>query len=178
MTKTIETPWGPLPFESQPYWHMVGTPRLFYNNVRIGEGAVLSVSLAIETQPHIHDAQTPYSFARRDAEKENVFEEIRHARYPHRPSRLKTLYVFDDYKLVERALIEWFPNEHRAVHECRVWSDSNVHKADSTWLNALPKEWAVNAEKYWGGGMSEKSFPEVLVHGILYFPGWEDFSDA
>ena len=101
MTTIVETCWGPRPIDDAPYWHLVGTSWLFYNNVRVGKGALLSVSAGIEAEPHIHNAQTPYSFARRDDAKEALFEDIRRTKYPHRPPRLKTLYVFDDYSLVQ-----------------------------------------------------------------------------
>lgn len=180
MTTTVETCWGARQIEDQPYWHMVGATWLFLfnNNVRAGKGALLSVSAGIEAEPHIHNAQTPYSFARRDDEKEALFEEIRRSRYPQYPSRMKSLYVFDDYALVKRALTEWFPNDNKTIYECRILSGSITHKADAVWLNSLQHEWPVNAEKYWSGQMSDHPFPEVLVHGALYFPDWEQFLHA
>lgn len=106
MTTIVETCWGPRPIDDAPYWHLVGLSWLFYNNARVGKGALLSVSAGIEAEPHIHNAHTPYSLARLNDEKEVLFEEVRRTRYPHCPSRLKTLYVFDDYTLVQRALTE------------------------------------------------------------------------
>jgi hypothetical protein len=99
-------------------------------------------------------------------------------RYPTRPSRLKTLYVFDDYKLVEPALAEGFPNDKRIVHECRLLLGSVTHKTDTRWLNSMPDQWSVNAEMYREGVMTERPFPEVLVHGAIYFQGRESFRDA
>jgi hypothetical protein len=178
MTTTVETCWGMRQIDDQPYWHLVGTPWLFYNNVRVGKGALLSVSAGIEAEPHIHNAHTPYSIARRDDAKEALFEEIRRTRFPHRPSRLKTLYVFDNYSLVQRALSEWFPKQDKIVYECRILIGAITHKADTVWLNAFPHQWSVNAEKYWEGAMTEAPFPEVLVHGAVYFPEWESFKDT
>lgn len=177
MTTVVETCWGPRQIDDAPYWHLIGISWLFYNNVRVGKGALLSVSAGIEAEPHIHNAQTPYSLARRDDAKETLFEEIRCTRYPHRPSRMKTLYIFDDYSLVQRAQMEWFPNEKKIVHECRVLVGSVTHKADTTWLNALPNQWTVNAQKYWEGVMTAAPFPEVLVHGAIYFPDWESLRE-
>ncbi|PLK49559.1 hypothetical protein C0V76_03735 [Uliginosibacterium sp. TH139] len=107
-----------------------------------------------------------------------MFEEIRSARYPTCPPRLKSLYVFDDYALVERALREWFQNERKVVRECRLLVGAVTHKADTAWLNAHPAQWAQFAERYWVGEMTDNPFPEVLVHGALYFPEWESFGDA
>lgn len=178
MTTTVDTCWGPRPIDDEPYWHVVGSLWLFYNNVRVGKGALLSVSAGIEAEPHIHTAQTPYSLARRDDAKEALFEDIRRTKFPYHPSRLKTLYVFDDYSLVQRALDEWFPSEEKIVHECRLLQGSVTHRADTVWLNSLPIQWAEYAGRYWDGSMSETPFPEVLVHGAIYFPDWEMFSDA
>ncbi len=47
MTTLVETCWGPRPIEDQPYWHMVGTPWPFYNNVRVGKGALLSANSGV-----------------------------------------------------------------------------------------------------------------------------------
>ena len=117
--------------QAKPCWHVVGSPWPFYNNVRVSKGALLSVSAGIEAEPEIHAAQTPYSLARADDPKEVMFEEIRRASFPHCPSRLKALYIFDDYSLVERALAEWYPSEEKIVHECRLLLGSVTHKADT-----------------------------------------------
>jgi hypothetical protein len=178
MATIVDTCWGPRPIDDAPYWHLVGAPWLFFNNVRVGRGALLSVSAGIEAEPHIHNAQTPYSSAGCNDSKEALFEEIRRTRYSHRPSRMKTLYVFDDYSLVQRALMEWFPNKNKTVYECRLLLGSVTHKTDTVLLNALPNQWAVNAVRYWEGAMTDTPFPEILVHGALYFPEWESFDDA
>lgn len=178
MTTIVETCWGPRPVDDTPYWHLVGASWLFYNNVRVGKGALLSVSAGIEAEPHIQNAHTPYSLARLDDEKEALFEEIRRTKYPHCPSRLKTLYVFDDYALVLRALNEWFQNQNMTIHECRILVGSVTHKVDTGWLNSWPNEWPVAAQRYWEGQLSDNPFPEVLVHGSLYFSGWESFPNA
>lgn len=178
MTTIVETCWGSRAIDDTPYWHLVGASWLFYNNVRVGKGALLSVSAGIEAEPHIRNAHTPYSLARLTDGKEALFEDIRRTRYPHCPSRLKTLYVFDDYSLVQRALNEWFSNQNMTVHECRLLVGSVIHKTDTNWLNTWPDEWPVSAQKYWEGQLSNNPFPEVLVHGALYFPGWESFPNA
>jgi hypothetical protein len=178
MTTVVDTCWGPRPIDDQPYWHLIAAGGLFYNNVHVGKGALLSVSAGIEAEPVIENAHTPYSLSKMQDGKEQVFEEIRKARYPTRPPRLKSLYVFDDYGLVQRALREWFPNERKTPHECRILLGAVIHKADTAWLNANSEQWRQNAEKYWQGAMTQNPFPEVLVHGALYFPDWQKFPAA
>jgi hypothetical protein len=178
VTSVVETCWGLKEIDDKPYWHLVGVSSLFNHNVRVGKGALLSVSAGIAAEPHLENAQTPYSFFQLNDPKEQLFEEIRYAKYPMRPPRLKSLYVFDDYAFVERALREWFRQERKLVHECRLLLGSITHKADTVWLNAFQPQWAQNAERYWAGEMTDNPFPEVLVHGALYFPAWKSFGDA
>ena len=178
MPRVVETCWGPRLIDDRPYWHLVAPDGFFYNNVRVGKGALPSISASIEAEPAIENAHTPYSLSRMQDGKEQVFEEIRKSKYPTRPPRLKSLYVFDDLRLVERALREWFPNERKIPHECRLLTGSAIHKADTAWLNANQEQWRENADKYWQGAMTQNPFPEVIVHGAIYFPDWQRFPAA
>jgi hypothetical protein len=182
MVSLVNTCWGEREIDDKKYWHLVPIngmyTGMFKNNVRVGKGALLSVSAGIAAEPEIANAQTAYSLSRIEDKKEKVFEGIRQISYPHLPSRLKTLYVFDDISLVERALNEWFSAEEKSIHECRILTNSITHKADTTWLNCSEPQWRTNAERYWNGEMSETPFPEILVHGAIYFPGWEEWANA
>ena len=175
----VDTCWGPREINEKPYWHLVpdkgANAMMFYNNVRVGKGALLSVSAGIKAEPHIENAHTPYSFSRLGDGKEAVFESVRKGGFPTHPSRLKSIYLFDDYSLVEKALAELFPNESKSVHECRVLISSAIHKADIAWLNCLPIDWEECARKYWSGIMSDHPFPETIVDGAIYFPTYETF---
>lgn len=177
----VDTCWGPYEVSEKPYWHLVPThgtnAMMFYNNVHIAKGALLSVSAAIRSEPHIENAHTPYSFSRLGDKKEFVFERVRNDKYSACPSRLKSIYLFDDYSLVERALAEWFQSAQKTVHECRVLTGSVIHKADTVWLNSFPDGWEVCANNYWAGRMSGSPFPETIVDGAIYFPGYERFPD-
>ena len=175
----VDTCWGPRAVTEKQFWHLVPTDgtnaAMFYNNVRVGKGALLSVSAGIRSEPHIENAQTTYSFSRLGDSKEATFERVREDNFPTRPSRLKSIYLFDDYSLVERALAEWFSNELKTVHECRVLIESTIHKADAAWLNCVPNDWEEYANKYWAGIMSISPFPETIVDGAVYFPTYETF---
>jgi len=178
METIVETCLGPKSINDEPYWHLVGASYIFYHNVRVGKGALPSVSAGIEAEPHLQNAHTPYSLNNINNGKENLFEKIRQTSYPHLPSRLKTLYVFDDYSFAVRAQSEWFPNEKKTILECRIFTCSVTHKVDSTWLITPSNQWPDAAQKYWKGEMSDTPFPEILVHGVLYFPNWEEFPNA
>jgi hypothetical protein len=178
MAQLVDTCWGRREINEKPYWHLISEQGFFYNNVRVAKGALLSVSAGIAAEPHIESAQTLYSLYRSSDQKEIVFEKIRQQYYPELPPRLKTLYVFDDYSFVERALNEWFQDEAKIVHECRMLVGNKTHKADTFWLNSNADQWKICAKNYWSGEMSPEPFPEIIVHGALYFPEWQNFPNA
>ncbi len=175
MPTMVDTCWGPKEIDDKPYWHLVSPHSIFYHNVRIAKGALLSVSAAIQAEPQIHNAVTPYSLSRINDEKERVFERVRQEKFPSCPPRLKALFIFDDYKLVERARKEWFSKEDKLIHECRIIVGSVACKVDTIWLNSTREQWEEYADKYWSGQMSQHPFPEIILHGALYFPAWEQF---
>lgn len=143
----------------QPFWHLVQAEYawVFRNNVRVGCGALASISGLIHADPSMAGGQTPYSFSRRDDPKERLFERVRAERYSALPMRLKSLFVFDDYSLVERAQRGWFSNSPNLVYECRVAEGSITHRADAQLLNAHSEEWEENASLYWSGSMKSAS---------------------
>ena len=182
MVTIVETCWGDRPIDDKKYWHLVPvgstSADIFKNNVCVGKGALLSVSAGIESEPAIHSAQTPYSLTNINNPKEKTFEEIRQQKYPMLPSRIKSLYIFDDYNLVERAMNEWFSNESKAIHECRLLVGSISHKADTSWLKCMEHQWEEYANYYWSGAASNSPFHEVLVHGVIYFPDWKQWTNT
>lgn len=174
----VDTCWGPREAIDRPFWHLVvASGGLFYNNVRAGRGALLSVSAGIQAEPHLENAHTPYSLTRMHDEKERVFEDVRRTSYPACPSRLKTLYVFDNRGFADRALAEWYSSEPKVAYECRVLAHSVLHRTDAAWLNYSRDQWPACAHRYWRGEMSQNPFAEVLVHGALYFPDWQEFPE-
>ena len=176
----VDTCLGPREMDEKPYWHLVPAvgayAMTFYNNVMVGKGALSSVSAWIEADPAIANAQTGYSAHRSNDPKEVIFEQIRQQEYSGLPSRIgKTIYLFDDYSLAQRAQTEWFANAPKIVHECRVIKGTTLHRADSAWLNCPQQDWVSCARNYWGGRLSSVPFPEILVHGAIYFPEYRSF---
>jgi hypothetical protein len=176
VTEIVDTYLGPTVLADQVYWHLVSPKQsMFFNNVRVGKGAVGSVSAYIAANPELALAQTAYSMSRINDDKEKIFDDVRCAINPALPPRLKSFYVFDDRALADRAVAEWFASETKQIFECRVVRGSITHRVDTLWLNAQPAQWKANAEKYWRGEMTSVPFPEVLVQGTLYFPDWKSF---
>jgi hypothetical protein len=89
-TSIVTTFRGPCGVYNRSYWHLVSPNGFFYHNVRLARGELVSVS-AIAADPNLEKAQTPYSMARLSDVKEAVFENVRRAKFPDRPQRLKAL---------------------------------------------------------------------------------------
>jgi hypothetical protein len=162
---------------SEPVWHLVPPDdgsTFFYHNLYLAKGFLSSISLWIEHDPNLANAHSRYSAFNIEKEKEAVFERIRAERFPSHPSRLKALFVFKGESDVSRALNEWYKNVARNVYGARILTHSKVHVGDSIWLNCA--DWEEGAEKYWRGDLADTSLPEVIVHGTLYFPKWQEFS--
>lgn len=181
MVSIVDTCWGKRQILDDKYWHIVPSSGqfsvVFKNNVYFGKGALSTISAAILAEPEISNAQTPYSWTKRNDKKEKVFEEIRSKYFPNRPPRLKSIYVFDNYTYVEKAMNTWFSSEDKTVYECRVILESVIHRADTTWLNCPENQWESCAKNYWKGKMSKDPFPEVIVHGAIYFPDWNEWAE-
>lgn len=158
------------------YWHLASPDGVgfFYHNLYCCKGILHSVSYMIEIDPNLASAVTPYSLLNTEVEKEAVFEKIRAENYSSLPSRLKALFVLRTKADVERVLSTWFINETRTPHEAWLLGHSVTHVGDSIWLDSMDLESA--ARSYWSGQLTETPLMEVIVHGTLYFPGWEKFA--
>lgn len=161
------------------YWHLVpasGTSaHILFNNAIVGKGLIHSVSFMVELDPNLANAQTPYSIGTSEAEKERVFEEVRLARFSTLPSRIKAFYVFPSAEVAQRAQREWFASDPKVLLRAWIAQGSKVHQGDAQLLRGSRDSWSGNADRYWSGEMTGDPFPEVLVHGSLYFPDWKSF---
>lgn len=160
------------------YWHLVASGcygDMFYNNVKCERGFLHSVSYMIELDPNLASAVTPYSMFKNDQEKEAVFERVRIESYVSKPSRMKAIFALHAEEDVVRVMREWFPNEARTPHRAWILNHSRIHVADSKWLNQERDQWESAAHSYWSGERTSNPLEEVIVHGTLYFPDWENF---
>ena len=176
---TIVTFRGIEEIDETTYWHLVpasGTnAQMFFNNAIVGKGLVHSVSFMVELDPNLANAQTPYSIGTSEAEKERFFEDVRLARFPNLPSRLKAFYLFPSAEVANRAQREWFASELKVTVRAWIAQGSKVHEADAQLLRGSRESWPRNAERYWSGEKTNDPVPELLVHGSLYFPDWKSF---
>jgi hypothetical protein len=160
---------------SGSYWHLMPTTGgLIRNNARVGKGVVWSVS-AIALLPGLSRAVTHYSVGATAKPKELFWEQVRAESYPALPSRFKSLYCFETRDFADRAARDWFGNEVRIPLELRIATAAIIHRCDAMLLERPETEWKQSAERYWNGEMTDSPFPEMLVHGAVYFPDWEQF---
>ena len=155
------------------FYHLAYSESTLLWNARLSEGLVPSVSLTA-TAEGLENVTTFYHAGSAQDPKELLWEEIRQVEFPYRPSRRKALFLFDELNVARLAQKVWFPNETRYLLKSRVVLPSLVHRADTRWLDTYEHQWQSAARNYWFGVMTDDPFPEVIVHGMAYFPDWKE----
>ena len=155
------------------FYHLTHRDSVLFWNVFLRKGFLTSESVTAQTDG-LQDVTTLYASTRQDDPKDQIWEGIRESEHPHKPSRMKTLFLFDDRDTGLHAKESWFPGEERHLLTIRVLWGSQIHKGDSKWLDSYEHEWEAKARKYWAGEMTDETMPEVILHGAVYFPDWEE----
>jgi hypothetical protein len=159
------------------YWHLFWPGGSLKHNARLGHGVIVSISF-IADMPGMEKVVSPFFMGRMNDAKELVWENVRKQSFNALPPRLKAFYCFEGRELAERANREWFVGREagaRELLELRIADTAVVHRCDSQWLDTPEDQWRASAEKYWKGEMTASPFPEMLVHGAIYFPAWQQF---
>jgi hypothetical protein len=154
------------------YWHL--TPRhgaYLLHNAYVGQGICWSTS-AVRREPGLGQAITMYG-AFGNVDKESAWERIRQVVDNNLPPRQHALFLFDDEAMVDHARQTWFPGQDRLLLEARIANGARVYRAESRWLDCHQPQWDENAARYWRGEMTANPFPEIVVDGPVYFPGWK-----
>ena len=155
------------------FYHLAHQDSHLFWNVFLSKGFLISDSVTALTEG-LQDVTTPYAFSRQDDPKEKLWERIRESEYPQKPSRKKAFFLFDEQDTALHAKETWFPGEERRILNVRVLCGSMLHRGDSRWLDSFVNEWEENARKYWAGEMTKDPTPEVILHGVAFFPDWEE----
>jgi hypothetical protein len=167
-----EQTYGVLP---QPFWHVpLRRGSALLHNAHNGEGILYSYSAIRRAGIGLDDLGTFYGLFNKHQDKEAVWERVRVQEFNSRPTRQHALFLFDDESLAKEACTKWFANEDRVVVEARLVIGSNVHRADAKWLDAQQEKWMESAANYWRGDMTSSPYPEIIVEGAVYFPGWKE----
>lgn len=159
-------------FFPKKYWHLADPNSFLLHNAFLSKGLCFSIS-AVNQMPNLENAVSPYALRAMTDEKEGVWEHVRTNEFPDLPSRKGAFFFLDDIELANQLKETWFKGQEKHVLEAYIRDDSNLHRADSRWLDCIPENWEENALRYWKGDMNENAIPEVLVHGAVYFPGWD-----
>lgn len=154
------------------YWHLASRNSLIFNNAHLAKGYVQSISaIAVGGMA---GSTTLYAAAGAEQRKEDIFETVRAKSFSHLPSRSKALFCFNSRVDAERAYTEWFKGIDKEFVEMRIPEDTLVHTADSRLLNAAENEWEDMANLYWAGASTDAPLFETIVHGYVFFPGWQE----
>lgn len=162
------------------YWHVVPSAgqwaEMFFNNVRVGQGELSSASVFNQVYEGTAEAHSGYAMKSRRDEKEQKFEQVRADDFPEKPSRIDALFLFNERQVAEHAAAEWFADEKRVIIEARLLSGANMHRGDASWLDVAEVQGLEScARAYWREEFTREPKPEVIVHGRIFFPQWEEF---
>jgi hypothetical protein len=144
---------------------------MMLHNVWLAEGICPSIS-TINRMPGLEKAASPYAIKAMSDAKEQIREATRLEVYAGLPSRKGAVFLFESGEQATSAMRNWFPKETRRLIEARIVEGAAIHVADARLLDCRESEWDANARKYWRGQMTASPFREVLVDGLVYFPGW------
>jgi len=177
----IVTTWrGQQEASDELFWHVVPSAgewaETFFNNVRAGQGELPSVSVFNQVYEGSAEALSGYGMKSRRDEKEQRFERVRSDRFSEKPSRIDALFLFDELGYAEDAAVQWFANEKRLIVKARILSGARIHRGDARFLDVAEVQgYDFCALAYWRGEITPEPRPEIIVHGRVYFPQWEEF---
>lgn len=146
------------------YFHLVGFNKSTVIGLIDGRNPLASATFA-RRDPVLKNATMPYELFNLEKQKEEVFEQIRAKKYPEKPPRLGSFFLFDDPALAKAKNQEWFQGKRIL---CKVQLlQGRTFKADSFWLNCKPENYEENAQKYWSGEMNQNPAPEIIFDGMI-----------
>jgi hypothetical protein len=155
------------------FWHVADPGwSMLFNNARNKEGLCPSVSLMNQVQGQ-EDIISPQSLKGQSDPRELIWERVWMETDDKLPTRNGSLFVVAKEEAARFICDHWFHGQNRHIIATRILRDSTMFEADANWLECTEKDWEDSARKYWAGEMSDQPFPELLVHGCVYFPDWK-----
>lgn len=153
------------------YWHLTsGEFSVLINNACLREGYTLTPSAM-----GVPGAVTPYTVLNNEPENERIWEEVRSAQYPSRPTRINALFVFAREADADHANRNWFGDRPRRKVRIQCVS-GEPYQADSKWLdNHTGISAEIRATNYWEGKLTGNPFIECIYHGAIYLPDWRSY---
>lgn len=155
------------------YYHLAHPSSHLLWNATLSKGFVYSASVQADVEG-LEGITTDYHSANAHQSKEALWERVRESAYRHRPTRMKAFFLLDDLATARKMSEVWFPGQKRHILSVRITTVAAVHRADAKWLDTEESEWQFAAQQYWGGSMTAEPIPEIIVYGVVYFPGWAE----
>ena len=164
------------------FYHAVPTDRttpdslVFCHNLTLNNGELIAESYKrIPGSGHLnHGFQSLYEMFNVEKEKEECFESIRGRLCPHRPSRLGSIFLFDDRTKAEECNLQWWQGS-RSILEAEI-VEGTFGRFDGKHLDSRRQNWQTAALMYWKGMRSDSPRIEVVVQGIVQLHGFEQFA--
>ncbi|WP_338893949.1 hypothetical protein [Sinorhizobium meliloti] len=159
-----------LTFLDTVFWHTDPNGMTLWN-AKLNKGWFRTISGSEGLLPD--SATTMYAAFHKDKEKEALWERVRAEEFSHKPTRMKTTFLFVSREDVDVAMSTWFKGQDRDVLPVLVPTTSKLHIADTKLLDCAPSDWEGNARRYWTGEMTENPFREAVLEGPAYIPDTE-----
>ena len=162
--------------ENIDLWHLTQSNDLLSNNTFLSKGISYSISY-INQMENLGNAVSSYGLEAMHHNKEQAWEEVRKKYFTDLPSRINAMFFFESKDDADRALQEWFPDQHRLVVRAQPLVGCRRFRADARWLdNVTPENIRIRAQEYWEGKITTDPRIEIVIHGQVYFPEWQTWT--
>lgn len=158
------------------HWHVTSasSANFLFNNVWMGQGWLPSMA-GVRRDHGDRFITTGDLYPLMGKDTEEVWERVRAARFPHKPSRRGATFLFDRHDAATEFASKWMPDTDTVVLRSRISIHASVHTGHVGWLEASAGERKDAAARYWAGEPcpGRHEILEHVVDGLVYFPDWE-----
>lgn len=118
---------------------------------------------------HVNDLNLCYDIDKCNFIWEFIWEVVRYSEFPNEPSRMESLFLFNDKDTAKEFIDDFHEGESFEIAEVNL-TDTLVHKYDMSWFTLADEEQTLNevmefARKYWSGIPSGSPVWEYLYQG-------------
>ena len=115
---------------------------------------------------HVNELNLFYDVDKCNFIWEFIWDIVRHTAFPHEPSRMESLFLFDNIEVTQQFIDDFHEGEAFEVAEVEL-SNSKVHKYDMSWFTLTDGDQTIDevfefARKYWRGEASSNPVWEYL----------------
>lgn len=155
---------------------MTPDSQVFCHNLTLNNGSLTAESYRRLSSSGLinHGFQTLYEMFNVEKEKEESFDSVRRQLFPHRPSRLGSIFLFEDRETAEDCNRQWW-QDARTIFEAEI-IEGTFGRFDGAYLDSERQHWEAAARMYWTGSRSDSPRVEVVVQGVVQLHGYERFA--